>query len=116
MTGRVEQHQIIDGVTAAARPPHFVMTMPPGVWRDHVVAVWTAPLLACPEQAHAPLSAQGRGHLAVQAVFEVRLPVGVVGIRPARDLDMARDRETVSRKEAHKIIADVLWTELFGDE
>src|SRR2546426_8870821 len=78
------------------------MAVPPGVWCDRVVTVRTASLLAFPEGKHASLSFEGGAHRAVQALFAVGLPTGVVGIRPARDLDMARDRETVSREEVNR--------------
>ena len=55
VAGWVEQHQIIDGVAAAARAPYFMMAMPPGIWREHFVAAWAASLLALPKGAYASL-------------------------------------------------------------
>src|SRR5262249_22705238 len=47
--GRVEQHPIVRGVTAAMRPPDLVMVVPSRDRGDRFTAVWTAPILALPE-------------------------------------------------------------------
>ena len=49
VAGRVEQHPVVRGVTAAMRPPDLVMVVPSRDHGDRVAAVWTAPLLAFPE-------------------------------------------------------------------
>ena len=102
-------------VTAAVRTPHLVVAMPSRVRGNHFATAWAASLLPLPEGEHASLSTEGRGHLAIQTLFEVGLPAEVVGIRPARNFGMACDRETVGREEMHRLALSCRTAHLTGE-
>src|SRR5712692_2614287 len=77
------------------------MDVPSRCGCNRVPAVGTTTALALPEVEQGSAPFEGGGHRGGEALLEIQVPPGVVGIGPARDFGMARDRETVSRVETH---------------
>src|SRR4029453_15363831 len=80
VAGRVEQHPIVRGVTAAMRPPDLVMVVPSCDRGDRFAAVWTAPILALPEVQQGPASLQRGRHLKPLPLLQEDPPLGIVGV------------------------------------
>src|SRR4029450_8616643 len=74
--------------------------MPPRGRCDRFVAVWTASPLTFPKREQCFASPEGIGHLAPEALFEVELPLGVIGIHVVVNLDMTCDVETMGGEKA----------------
>src|SRR3712207_2982864 len=87
----MQQHLVGGSVAAAVYPPHHVMEMPAGLWRDGLAADRAAPCLLVPQGAVPPFPCQGLLHRHAEAFLEVVLPGRVVrvGLRP--HLDVADD-------------------------
>src|SRR5205085_2102792 len=64
------------------------------------VALWTASPLAFPEGEQCFSSPEGVCHLAPEALFEIELPLGVVGIHTVVNLDVACNVEAMGGEEA----------------
>jgi hypothetical protein len=103
VAGRVEQHPIVRGVTAAMRAPDLVRVVPSRDRGDRVAAVWTAPILALPEVQQGSPSLQRGRHLQTLTVLQVELPLGIVGIDLTVDLGMPYDGEAMGRKQADRL-------------
>ena len=88
VAGRVEQHPIVRGVTAAMRPPDLVMVVPSRDRGDCFAAVWTAPILTLPEVQQGSTSLQRGRHLEPLTLLQVGLPLGIVGVDLTVDLGM----------------------------
>ena len=103
VAGRVEQHPIVRGVTAAMRPPDLVMVVPSRDRGDRFAAVWTAPILALPEVQQGSTSLQRGRHLETLTLLQVGLPLGIVGVDLTVDLGMPYDGEAMGRKQADRL-------------
>src|SRR5215475_14171248 len=100
VTSWVEQHPIVYGRTAPVRAPDLVLVVPSCGRGDREATVRAAPMLACPERENGVPALEGGCHRAAQALFEVQLPLWVVGIHLALNLGMPGDGEPVGREEA----------------
>src|SRR4029450_5651601 len=76
--------------------------MPPRGRCDRFVAVWTASPLTFPKREQCFASPEGIGHLAPEALFEVELPLGVIGIHVVVNLAMTCDVETMGGEKADR--------------
>ena len=103
VAGRVEQHPIVRGITAAMRPPDLMMVVPSRDCGDRLAAVWTAPILALPEVQQGSTSLQRGRHLETLTLLQVGLPLGIVGVDLTVDLGMPDDGEAMGRKQADRL-------------
>jgi len=102
MAGGVEQHAIAGRVTPAMRPPDLVMVVPSGDRGDRVAAVRAASVLAFPEGEQRVTSLEGDRHLEAEALFDVDLPLGIVGIHSVLDLGVPGDVQSMRCIEMHR--------------
>ena len=103
VAGRVEQHPIVRGVTAAMRAPDLVMVVPSCDRGDRFAAVWTAPILAFPEVQQGPASFERGRHLQPLTLLQVELPLGIVGVDLTVDLGVPFDGQAMSRKQVDRL-------------
>ena len=79
VAGWMEQDQITQMVSTALRARHEMMDVPARHGGDRLVAYWTCAMLVLPKGPYPSLPFKGVAHLNAETLFEVPLPLGIIG-------------------------------------